>query len=43
MGTMTSYGANNLVITKDYSFKFNQIESGQPELYIKIQPPDSSE
>lgn len=43
MGTLTSYGAHNLVITRDYSFKTNQIESGEPEVYVKIQPTGSSE
>ena len=43
MGTLTSYGAHNLVVTRDYSFRFNQIESGEPELYVKIQPTGSSE
>ena len=43
MGTLTSYGAKNLVVTRDYSFRFNQIESGEPEVYVKIQPPDSQE
>ena len=31
-----------MVVTKDYSFKFNQIESGEPTLYIEIQPSGSS-
>lgn len=34
----TTWGANNLVIEQDYTFKFNEIVAGDPELYIEIQP-----
>ena len=43
MGALNSYGAQNLVITKDYSLRFNEIIASEPELYIKIQPSDSEE
>lgn len=39
----TTWGANNLVIEQDYTFKFNEIVAGDPELYIEIQPEDSEE
>lgn len=32
----TTWGSSNLVIEQDYSIKFNEIESGEPELYIEI-------
>lgn len=39
----STWGANNLVIEQDYSLKFNEIQCGEPELYIEIQPQGSSQ
>ena len=39
----TTWGSSNLVIEQDYSIKFNEIESGEPELYIEIQPQGSQQ
>lgn len=43
MGVLTSYGAHNLVIKQDYSFKFNEVVCGEPEVYVEIQPEDSED
>ena len=42
MAGLTTYGANNIVVTRDYSCVFNEVNMGQPDLYIEIQPSGSS-
>lgn len=39
MAGLTSYGAHNIVVLRDYNFTFNEVISGQPALYIKIHEP----
>lgn len=36
MGALTTYGAENFVLTEDYSYRFNQIECGQPEATVEL-------
>ena len=36
MGVLTSYGADNLVIERDYQCKFNDIEVGEPEVTVSL-------
>ena len=33
---LTTWDRNNLIITKDYSFRFSVVETGEPRLYIKL-------
>ena len=34
----TSYAASNFVLTQDYSFKFNQLDVGKPEVVAQYDP-----
>ena len=35
MSALTSYSDKNFVLTEDYSYRFNQIECGQPEVAVE--------
>lgn len=36
MSALASYNATNFVLTEDYSYRFNQIECGQPEVAVEL-------
>ena len=38
MGLLRTYGAENFVLTEDYSVRFNQVDCGVPEVTVDLDP-----
>ena len=36
MGLLRTYGAENFVLTEDYSVRFNQVDCGVPEVSVEL-------